>query len=200
MREAVPRLLRLAAQWFPTGSSAGSSGLAGSGRAGTPGTLVYRWRRTWTCAHKGGRGASCVRGTAGMGTQTLSRQRDGLKGRSRQAQSDETTRPRLTDSSKFRHTDPDSWTNRARSGRHSAGHTDRAAAPGTPAFLGALPGSSDLPRPPGWLRPAGPPALPKVQADRGRIQGAGCAEEATSGGRWAGPALLSRCVSRSSQR
>ena len=141
-----------------------------------------------------------------MGTQTLSRQTDGLKGRSRQAQSDETTRPRLTDSSKFRETEVQtgrsrhSWTNRARSGRYSAGHTDRAGAPGTPAFLGALPGSSDRPRPPGWLRPAGPPALPKVQADRGRIQGAGCAEEATSGGRWAGPGQLSRCVSRSSQR
>lgn len=74
--------------------------------------------------------------------------------------------------------------------------------PGTPAFLGGLPGSSDLPWPLGLLRPAGSPAMPRVQADRGLIQGAGCADEAAGGGTLgrAGPSLLSRCVSRSSLR
>lgn len=101
-----------------------------------------------------------------------------------------------SDRQKCRQAGPDSWAHGARSGRHSTGHTDEAAAPGTPAFLGTLPGSSNLPWPPGGLRPAGPPALPRVQADRGLIQGAGCAEAAASGGCWPGarPVVQMHCT------
>lgn len=185
-----PRVARLEAQGVPAGWSAGSGSLAGRGWAGVPRTPVHRGGRGHVC---GVRPSQCCVPEATRRRDRRPRadsQRDrkvdpDRPGAARQ-DPDSQTAPN-SDRQKCRQAGPDSWAHGARSGRHSAGHTDEAAAPGTPAFLGTLPGSSDLSWPPGGLRPAGPPALPRVQADRGLIQGAGCAEVAASRGCWPGP-------------
>lgn len=190
----------------------GGGGVQGAGKgpgwAGTTRTLTYRWRGrgrvlTWRILPRQSCVAQaklCVTGKAGMRPRP---QKDRRKGRSRQTQRDETQ----THSSKFRQTEVQTGRSRQQDRQGlsqedtvQATQTDRAGAPGTPTFLGALPGSSSLPWPRGQLRPAGPPALPRVQADPGRDPGSWVCR----GGRWGdagrGPGLLSRCISRISLR
>lgn len=59
---------------------------------------------------------------------------------------------------------------------------DKAGAPGTPTFLGTLPGSSHPPWLPSRLRPAGLLALPRVQANLGPDPGSWVCRR----GGWAG--------------
>lgn len=102
------------------------------------------------------------------GAQAPSRELDGQKVTSRQAQSNETARHRLTDGSKFRQrcrqADPDSWTNRARSGRRSPGHTDRARAPRDPRISG---------HPAGQPRPSSAPGVAEASWPASPAEGAG---------------------------
>lgn len=157
---------------------------------------------TWTCTDMENLAQAklCVTGKAGMRPRP---QKDRRKGRSRQTQRDETQ----THSSKFRQTEVQTGRSRQQDRQGlsqedtvQATQTDRAGAPGTPTFLGALPGSSSLPWPRGQLRPAGPPALPRVQADPGRDPGSWVCRGSRWGDAGRGPGLLSRCISRISLR